>query len=118
MTTVLSTHYIIAGYERGSTDRKYWNIDSHSGGWPYWSTFRGKHFSTLEDAAKVIANEAGPGMHMRERMSSVEILKVSEVAEVVPAEQIVSEARQKAEAEIASIRRDLEQKIAALEKIG
>ena len=55
---------------------------------------------------------------MRERMSSIEILKVSEIAEVISTEQIVSEARQKAEEEIAKIRRELEEKVAALEKIG
>ena len=118
MATVLSIYYIIAGYEKGSTERKYWEIDSHSGGWPFWSTFGGKQFSSLEEAAKVKAREAGDGSIMRERMSSIEILKVSEIAEVISTEQIVSEARQKAEEEIAKIRRELEEKVAALEKIS
>ena len=94
--------------------RVYYDTDSHSGGWPYWSTFTSlrKEFASL-DKVPVIK----PTDYMYKEVNTIEVLEVSYKAKVIQTTELVSEARAKAEAEIAKIQKELAQKIAMLEGV-
>lgn len=88
-TINLPEKYVITAIDKG--ERVYYAIDSHSGGYPYWSTYFGsaKMFETLE---KVVAarNGATNASYMRE-VTNVDIgvlrLFLGEVSETKIAEE-------------------------------
>lgn len=88
-TINLPEKYVITATDKG--ERVYYAIDSHSGGYPYWSTYFGsaKMFETLE---KVVAarNGATNASYMRE-VTNVDIgvlrLFLGEVSETKIAEE-------------------------------
>ena len=94
--------------------RVYYDTDSHSGGYPYWSTFPScrKEFATL-DKVPVIK----PTDYMYKEVNTIEVLEITHKAKVIQTTELVSEARAKAEAEIAKIQKELAQKIALLEGV-
>lgn len=94
--------------------RVYYDTDSHSGGYPYWSPYYNQH-KTWETLDK-IPTFSGTD-YMRREVVSIEVIEVKIQAKVVQTTEIVSEARAKAEAEIAKIQKDLAHKIAMLEGV-
>lgn len=94
--------------------RVYYDTDSHSGGYPYWSSYYNQH-KTWETLDK-IPTFSGTD-YMRREVVSIEVIEVKIQAKVVQTTEIVSEARAKAEAEIAKIQKELAHKIAMLEGV-
>lgn len=94
--------------------RVYYDTDAHSGGYPYWSPYFSQH-QTWESLDK-IPTFTGTD-YMRREVVTIEVLEVKVQAKVVQTTEIVSEARAKAEAEIAKIQKDLAHKIAMLEGV-
>ena len=94
--------------------RVYYDTDAHSGGYPYWSPYF-NHFKTWETLDKIPTFSSTD--YMRREVTSIEVIEVKVQAKVVRTTEIVSEARAKAEAEIAKIQNDLAQKIAMLENV-
>ena len=92
--------------------RVFYDTDSHSGGYPYWSPYFNQH-KTWESLDK-IPSFSGTD-YMRRDVTSIEVLEVKIQAKVVQTTEIVSEARAKAMAEIAKIEKELAHKIAMLE---
>lgn len=92
--------------------RVYYDTDSHSGGYPYWSPFFNQHktWDTLDKIPTFSSTD-----YMRRDVTAIEVVEVEVRAKVVSTTEIVSEARAKAEAEIAKIQKELARKIAALE---
>lgn len=92
--------------------RVFYDTDSHSGGYPYWSTFLNQ-FKTWDSLDKVPT--IGPKDYMRNDVTVIEVLEVEVRAKVVQTTELVSEAKAKAMAEIAKIEKELARKISALE---
>jgi len=92
--------------------RVYYDTDSHSGGWPYWSIsdYAIKQFASLDKVPTIGATD-----YLRKEVIRIEVLEVSIEAKVVESTEMVSEARAKAMAEIAKIEAELARKIAQLE---
>lgn len=92
--------------------RVYYDTDSHSGGYPYWSTsdYGIKQFASLDKIPTFDVTD-----YMRRDVVSLEVLEIKMQATVVQTTEIVSEARAKAMAEIAKIEKELALKVAALE---
>lgn len=96
-------------------DRKrvYYDTDSHSGGYPYWSTWHNNvTFDTLEKIPTISSTD-----YMRTEVASIEVLEVTIQARVVHQDELVSEARTRAMTEIGKIQKELADKIALLEKM-
>ena len=110
-TFTIRKAYVLSAINKQG-ERVYYDTDSHSGGWPYWSTFTSirQEFASL-DKVPVIK----PADYMYKEVTSIEVLEVTHRAKVIKTTELVSEARAKAEAEIAKIQKDLAQKIAMLE---
>lgn len=94
--------------------RVYYDTDDHSGGYSYWSPFFNQ-FKTWDSLDKVPT--IGPKDYMRNEVTAIEVIQVEVRAKVVQTTELVSEARAKAEAEIAKIQRELAKKIAMLEGV-
>ena len=94
--------------------RVYYDTDAHSGGYPYWSPYFNQ-FKTWDTLDKVPV--MGGEDYMRREVTSIEVVEVKVQAKVVQTTEIVSEARAKAEAEIAKIQKELARKIAQLENV-
>lgn len=110
--TIRKAYVLSAINKKG--ERVYYDTDSHSGGWPYWSTFGGKEFLSLD---KVPTIKRDSKDYMSNEVTTIEVLEVIHRAKVIQTTELVSEARAKAEAEIAKIQRELAQKIALLEGV-
>lgn len=110
-TFTISKTYVLSAINKKG-ERVYYDTDQHSGGWPYWSTWAStaKKFDSLE---KIPTFKAGD--YMRNEVVTIEVLEVKQQAKVIQTTELVSEARAKAEAEIAKIQKELAQKIAMLE---
>ncbi len=93
-------------------ERVYYDTDSHSGGYPYWSPFLNQH-KTWESLDKIPTFSSTD--YMRRDVSRIEVLEVKIQAKIVESTEMVSEARAKAMAEIAKIEKELARKIAMLE---
>lgn len=93
-------------------ERVYYDIDSHSGGYPYWSTYYtdSRSYDSLTKIPTI-----GPRDYMRNDVARIEVLEVNIQAKIVQTTEMVSEARAKAMAEIAKIEAELSRKIALLE---
>ena len=91
--------------------RVWWDTDSHSGGYPYWSTWHNtRTFDSLDKIPTL-----GEDDYMRRDVVKLEILEVELVARVVDSTEIVSAAKAKAMIEIQAIRQELEKKLSLLE---
>jgi len=110
----LSTKFIISGIKADKT-RVYYSIDSHSGGYPYWSTYHGsaKEFDTVINVSQV-----GKEDYMRKEVIKIEVLKVESIASIVSTEEIVSAAKAAAMAEIDEIQKKLNEKTAELRRMS
>lgn len=105
--------YVLSAIKKDGT-RVYYDTDAHSGGYPYWSTWASmrKEFPSLDKVPTI-----GPKDYLRNDVTSIEVLEVKMQAKVVQTTELVSEARAKAEAEIAKIQKELARKIALLEGV-
>ena len=92
--------------------RVYYDTDSHSGGYPYWSTsdYGIKQFASLDKIPTFTATD-----YMRRDVTRIEVLEIKQQAKIVQTTEIVSEAKARAMAEIAKIEKELALKVAALE---
>jgi hypothetical protein len=109
----ISKRYGISAIRFDGT-RAFYDTDEHSGGWPYWSPVLNQHktWPTLDQVPTIKGED-----YLRREVTSIEIIEVTISAKVVQTTEIVSEARAKAEAEIAKIKKDLAHKIALLEGV-
>jgi hypothetical protein len=92
--------------------RVYYDTDSHSGGYPYWSPYLNQH-KVWESLDKIPAFSSTD--YMRRDVTRIEVLEVKVQAKIVESTELVSEARAKAMAEIAQIEKELARKVAMLE---
>lgn len=110
-TFTIKKAYALSAIDKAGK-RVFYDTDSHSGGYPYWSPYFNQH-KTWESLDK-IPSFSGTD-YMRRDVTSIEVLEVKIQAKVVQTTEIVSEARAKAMAEIAKIEKELAHKIAMLE---
>lgn len=110
----LGTKFIISGI-KADNSRVYYAIDSHSGGYPYWSNWEG---SAKEFEEVVNVYQIGKDDYMRKDVIKIEVLKVESIASIVSTEEIVSAAKAKAMAEIDEIQRTLNEKTAELRRMS
>jgi len=103
--------YALSAVDKGGK-RVYYDTDSHSGGYPYWSPFFDR-FKTFESLDKIPT--FGSDDYMRRDVVRIEVLEVEVRAQVVQTTELVSKAKARAMAEIARIQQDLAKKVAALE---
>jgi hypothetical protein len=92
--------------------RVYYDTDSHSGGYPYWSPYWNQH-KTWDSLGKIPTFSSTD--YMRRDVTSIEVIEVKIQAKVVQTTEIVSEAKAKAMAEIDKIQKELTRKISQLE---
>lgn len=112
-TFTIKKAYALSAIDK-SGKRVYYDTDSHSGGYPYWSPWLNQHRTwDALDKIPVLGGED----YMRRDVVSIEVLEVEIQARVVSTTEIVSEARAKAEAEITLIRKELARKLAQLEGV-
>jgi len=112
-TFTIKKAYALSAVDKAGK-RVYYDTDSHSGGYPYWSPYWNQH-KTWETLDK-IPTFSGTD-YMRREVVSIEVIEVKIQAKVVQTTEIVSEARAKAEAEISKIQKELAHKIAMLEGV-
>jgi hypothetical protein len=110
-TFTIKKAYALSAIDKAGK-RVYYDTDSHSGGYPYWSPYFGSH-KTWESLDKIPTFSSTD--YMRRDVTSIEVLEVKVQAKVVSTTEIVSEAKAKAMAEIERIQQDLKKKVAALE---
>ena len=92
--------------------RVYYDTDSHSGGYPYWSPYLNQ-FKVWDELDKIPTFSSTD--YMRRDVTSIEVIEVKVQAKVVSTTEIVSEAKAKAMAEIDKIQKELARKVAQLE---
>lgn len=110
-TFTIKKAYALSAIDKAGK-RVYYDTDSHSGGYPYWSPYLNQHRTwDALDKMPVLGGED----YMRRDVTSIEVLEVKIQAKVVQTTEIMSEARAKAEAEITQIRKELARKLAMLE---
>jgi hypothetical protein len=110
-TFTIKKAYALSAIDKAGK-RVYYDTDSHSGGYPYWSPWLDQHKTW--DALDKIPTFSSTD-YMRRDVTSIEVLEVKIQAKVVSTTEIVSEARAKAMAEIAKIEQELRRKVAMLE---
>ena len=111
-TFTIKKSYMLTAINKAG-QRVYYDTDSHSGGYPYWSTFyNNRTFDTLDKIPTFSGTD-----YMRRDVTTIEVLEVKIQGKIVQTTEIVSEARAKAEAEIAKIQKELAHKIAMLEGV-
>lgn len=109
-TITLKKSYMLTAINKAG-QRVYYDTDSHSGGYPYWSTwYNNRTFDSLDKVPTI-----GPKDYLRNEVVRIEVLEVKIQGKIVESTELVSEARAKAEAEIAKIQKELAHKIAMLE---
>ena len=109
-TFTLKKSYMLTAINKAG-QRVYYDVDAHSGGYPYWSTvYNDRTFSSLDKIPTFSGTD-----YMRREVTSIEVLEVKVQAKIVQTTEIVSEARAKAMAEIAKIEKELARKVAMLE---
>jgi hypothetical protein len=108
--TIKKTYALSAIDKAGK--RVYYDTDSHSGGYPYWSPWLNQ-YKTFESLDKIPT--FGSDDYMRRDVVSIQVLEVEIRAQVVKTTELVSEVKARAMAEIERIQQDLTKKIAALE---
>ena len=112
-TFTIKRAYALSAIDKAGK-RVYYDTDSHSGGYPYWSPYWNQH-KTWESLDKIPTFSSTD--YMRRDVKTIEVIEVKIQAKVVESTELVSEARAKAEAEIAKIQKELAQKIAMLENV-
>lgn len=113
LSDVGSVKYVLSAIDSNGK-RGFYALDSHSGGYPYWShTLRNAELVDGLDKLDPMTNTS----YMRENVTSVEVLKIETMATVVSTQEIVSAARAKAMAEIAEIEALLRKKTDALRSL-
>jgi hypothetical protein len=110
-TFTIKRAYALSAIDKAGR-RVYYDTDSHSGGYPYWSPYFNQHKTW--DALDKIPTFSSTD-YMRKDVTAIEVLEIKVQAKVVSTTEIVSEARAKAMAEIAKIEQELRKKVAALE---
>ena len=110
-TFTIKRAYALSAIDKAGK-RVYYDTDSHSGGYPYWSPYFGSH-KTWESLDK-IPTFSGTD-YMRKEVTRIEVLEVKIQARVVQTTEIVSEVRAKAMAEIEKLEQELRRKVAMLE---
>jgi hypothetical protein len=112
-TFTIRKAYVLSAINKAG-QRVYYDTDSHSGGYPYWSTsdYDLKQFDSLDKIPTFSGTD-----YMRRDVVSIEVLEIKVQAKVVQTTEIISEARAKAEAEITEIRKELARKLARLENV-
>lgn len=110
--TVKKTYALSAIDKEGK--RVYYDTDSHSGGYPYWSPYLNLH-KVWESPDKIPTFPSTD--YMRRDVTRIEVLEVKIQAKIVESTELVSEARAKAMAEIDKIQKELARKIAMLEGV-
>jgi hypothetical protein len=110
-TFTIKKAYMLTAINKAG-ERVYYDIDSHSGGYPYWSTYYNDSRS-YDSLTKIPI--IGPRDYLRNDVIRIEVLEVNIQAKIVQTTEMVSEARAKAMAEIAKIEAELARKIALLE---
>lgn len=112
-TFTLHSAYILSAIKTDGS-REFYDNDSHSGGYPYWSgsALSCKRFNSLDKVPTFADTD-----YMRTDVVSIEVLQVTYQATVVSSTGLVSEAKAKAMAEIDKIQQELVEKIALLEKM-
>ena len=110
-TFTIRKAYVLSAINKAG-ERVYYDTDSHSGGWPYWSTseYAIKQFTSLDKIPTIGATD-----YLRKEVTRIEVLEIKIQAKVIESTEMVSEARAKAMAEIAKIEAELARKIALLE---
>jgi hypothetical protein len=110
-TFTIKKTYALSAIDRAGK-RVYFDTDSHSGGYPYWSPYwsQDKTWDSLDKIPTF-----GSTDYMRRDVTSIEVLEVEVQARVVQTTEIVSEAKAKAMIEIDKIQQELTRKIAQLE---
>ena len=110
-TITLRKYYLLSAINKKG-ERVYFDMDYHSGGYPYWSPDETgcKKFGTLDKIPTLKGDD-----YMRQDVVRVEVLEVKQQAKIVQSTEMISEARAKAMAEIAKIEQELARKIALLE---
>jgi hypothetical protein len=110
-TFTIRKAYVLSAINKAG-ERVYYDTDSHSGGWPYWSTsdYNIKQFTSLDKIPTIGATD-----YLRQGVTRIEVLEIKFQAKVIESTEMVSEARAKAMAEIAKIEAELARKIALLE---
>lgn len=112
-TFTIRKAYVLSAINKAG-ERVYYDTDSHSGGYPYWSTtdYDIKQFDSLDKIPTFSGTD-----YMRQDVVSIEVLEIKVQAKVVQTTEIMSEARARAEAEITEIRKELARKLARLENV-
>jgi hypothetical protein len=112
-TFTIKKAYALSAIDKAGK-RVYYDTDSHSGGYPYWSPWLNQH-KTWDELDKIPAFSSTD--YMRQDVVSIEVLEVEIQARVVQTTEIVSEVRAKAMAEIAKLELELRRKVALLEGV-
>ena len=110
-TFTIKKAYALSAIDKAGK-RVYYDTDSHSGGYPYWSPFLNQH-KVWESLDKIPT--FGSTDYMRRDVTSIEVLEIKVQAKVVSTTEIVSEVRAKAMAEIEKLEQELRRKVAMLE---
>jgi hypothetical protein len=110
-TFTIKKAYALSAIDKAGK-RVYYDTDSHSGGYPYWSPWLDQH-RTWDELDKIPTFSSTD--YMRQDVVSIEVLEVEIQARVVSTTEIVSEVRAKAMAEIAKLELELNRKVALLE---
>jgi hypothetical protein len=110
-TFTIKRAYALSAIDKAGK-RVYYDTDSHSGGYPYWSPWLNQHktWKSLDEIPTFSGTD-----YMRQDVVSIEVLEVEIQARVVQTTEIVSEVRAKAMAEIAKLEAELNRKVALLE---
>jgi hypothetical protein len=112
-TFTIKKAYALSAIDKAGK-RVYYDTDSHSGGYPYWSPWLDQH-RTWDELDKIPTFSSTD--YMRQDVVSIEVIEVEIQARVVSTTEIVSEVRAKAMAEITEIRKELARKLARLENV-
>jgi hypothetical protein len=112
-TFTIKKAYALSAIDKAGK-RVYYDTDSHSGGYPYWSPWLDQH-KTWDELDKIPTFSSTD--YMRQDVVSIEVLEVEIQARVVQTTEIVSEVRAKAMAEIAKLEAELNRKVAQLEGV-
>jgi hypothetical protein len=112
-TFTIKKAYALSAIDKAGK-RVYYDTDSHSGGYPYWSPWLNQHktWKSLDEIPTFSSTD-----YMRKDVASIEVLEVKIQAKVVSTTEIVSEVRAKAMAEIAKLELELRRKVAMLEGV-
>ena len=112
-TFTIKKAYALSAIDKAGK-RVYYDTDSHSGGYPYWSPWLDQH-KTWKSLGEIPTFSSTD--YMRQDVVSIEVLEVEIRARVVQTTEIVSEVRAKAMAEIAKLEAELNRKVAMLEGV-